>query len=507
MTLHSDVIQLLGTQAEVQAKLAVFEENIGDLQLETKEFGFTQKQLKTDMANWQTLKDNVRRSQRKLEKRLKASIAELDTKIGGAQRDAQKVKDECDLNFIALKNEATDMKTFIENNTLELKDFIQNRTVLHKTQGKPTLAKRFDRLFKIYNVTRPTPNESEILHRTDDPSGTIDPEFLIPKSDVNKDWNEVGSGEVGSGETMPVLPTHSHYNFVKKGDLLLELQERDLEITTLLDMYDNLKKGLAVMEGRIHEIQLGNFMEHLQESFINFTQNVLTMDQWKMASGQLINTTQVNQQQISSLTNMIFNNSHFLRELEMKISNAQSLSYQQFTLLRIHIIQLNNTVQDMKEEWNRNWKNRVQNTQSLPPPVHVHTIKNGHENLETLHSRIEDIALQVVYNENRIAKLEIKMLNESLSECKKVNADIYQDARIQHVENSMMKISEASEFIKKILTQVQQEMYQEYLVNRNQSEVINVIIQDIGKVDQILPQISSVQQQIYLYQQMLPQGT
>jgi uncharacterized protein with PhoU and TrkA domain len=67
---------------------------------------------------------------------------------------------------------------------------------------------------------------------------------------------------------------------------------------------------------------------------------------------------------------------------------------------------------------------------------------------------LEDIALQVVYNENRITKLELKIINESLLECKKANADIYQDAKIMQIENSVMKMSEASKMVKIILNQI-----------------------------------------------------
>jgi hypothetical protein len=98
----------------------------------------------------------------------------------------------------------------------------------------------------------------------------------------------------------------------------------------------------------------------------------------------------------------------------------------------------------MKEDWNRKIHNKK--TQNLPPPVYVHTIDNGNSNMETLKSRLEDIALQFVYNENRITKLELKIINESLLECKKANADIYQDAKIMQIENSVMKMSEESHF-------------------------------------------------------------
>jgi paraquat-inducible protein B len=158
----------------------------------------------------------------------------------------------------------------------------------------------------------------------------------------------------------------------------------------------------------------------------------------------------------------------------------------------------------MKEDWNRKIHNKK--TQNLPPPVYVHTIDNGNSNMETLKSRLEDIALQVVYNENRITKLELKIINESLLECKKANADIYQDAKIMQIENSVMKMSEASKMVKIILNQIRRELYQEFATNRNQSEVISIIIQDIGKIDKIIPRIAYLQDQIDFFQFMLPEG-
>ncbi|CAC5367351.1 Ryncolin-2,Ryncolin-4,Ficolin-1,Techylectin-5A,Ficolin-1-A,Ficolin-2,Ryncolin-1,Tenascin-R,Ryncolin-3,Ficolin-1-B [Mytilus coruscus] len=502
VTLHSDVIQLLQTKTEIENKITMLDESVGDLQLQSEQFNFIQKQLQKDIGSWLQLKDNTRRSQRRLEKRLKAKIETLDKKTGAVLQDLLKTKENCSEYFEKSTKDAAKFKIFIQNNTEELRELITNQTALYTPLKKETIGKRFDKLYKIYNISRPVPDRSKVFQSSENTNG-IESEFQISHSVENKLWNEVGSGEEGSGSTIPILTAHSHNNYVQKNDLLLELQERDVEITTLLDMYENLKQGLSVMEGRIQEIRLGNFMERLQESFINFTQNVLTMDQWRMASGQLINSTQVNQQHIAGLTSMIFNNTNFLRELDMKISHAQSLSYQQFSLLRIHIIQLNNTVQDMKEEWNR--KGRNKNTQHIPPPVYVHTIQNDHQNTGTLLSRIEDIALQVVYNENRIAKMELKILNESLLECKKVNTDLYQDARMMQIENSVVKMSEASHMVKEILNQVQRDLYQEYAINKNQSDVINVIIRDINKIDHIFPQITSIQHQINFFQFMLPE--
>lgn len=501
VTLHSDVIQLLQTRAELQSKVTKLDENVGDLQLESKALNFIQKQLRSDIGNWKQLKDHTRKSQRRLEKRLKAKIANVDEKTSKISQDLLKVQDNCSGSVLIINSDIAELKALIQNNTNNLQTFFQNQTDFQAKVGKKTLGQRFENLYRIYNVSRQPKDSSSTIHNT----GEIESDFLISNSLENKLWNEVGSGEEGSGATIPVYSKHFHADYVEKRDLLLELQERDLEITTLLDMYENLKTGLSVMEGRLQEIRLGNFMEKLQEAFINFTQNVLTMDQWKMASGQLVNSTQVNQHQIAGLTNMLFNNTNFLRELEMKISHAQSLSYQQFSLLRIHLIQLNNTVQDMKEDWNRKIHNKK--TQNLPPPVYVHTIgNNGNSNMETMKSRLEDIALQVVYNENRITKLELKIINESLLECKKANADIYQDAKIMQIENSVMKMSEASQTVKVILNQFRRELYQEFATNRNQSEVINIIIQDIGKIDKIFPQIVYLQDQIDFFQFMLPEG-
>ena len=500
VTLHSDVIQLLQTRAEQQSKVTILDENVGDLQLESKALNFIQKQLQSDIGNWKQLKDHTRKSQRRLEKRLKAKIGKVDEKTSKISQDLLKTQENCSESVLIINSDIAELKALIQNNTNNLQTFFQNQTDFQAKLGKKTLGQRFENLYRIFNVSRQPPVSSSTLNNF----GEIESDFLVSNSVENKLWNEVGSGEEGSGATIPVYSKHFHKDYVEKRDLLLELQERDLEITTLLDMYDNLKTGLSVMEGRLQEIRLGNFMEKLQEAFINFTQNVLTMDQWKMASGQLVNSTQVNQHQIAGLTNMLFNNTNFLRELEMKISHAQSLSYQQFSLLRIHLIQLNNTVQDMKEDWNRKIHNKK--TQNLPPPVYVHTIDNGNSNMQTLKSRLEDIALQVVYNENRITKLELKIINESLLECKKANADIYQDAKIMQIENSVMKMSEASKMVKIILNQIRRELYQEFATNRNQSEVISIIIQDIGKIDKIIPKIAYLQDQIDFFQFMLPEG-
>lgn len=51
----------------------------------------------------------------------------------------------------------------------------------------------------------------------------------------------------------------------------------------------------------------------------------------------------------------------------------------------------------------------------------------GNEQQEAvLTSRLDDLALQLVYSDNRLSHVETRMLNASLSTCRKSNSDLYQ---------------------------------------------------------------------------------
>lgn len=264
-----------------------------------------------------------------------------------------------------------------------------------------------------------------------------------------------GSGEVGSGDTeLPLMVDLS--KFVHINTLHAEKLKWENSYTTLSEQVHNLTNHISEIDTRVSSIQLGNFMQNLQESLINFTHNVITLDQWKLSSNQIVNSTLYNQDQIIKLSNMVLDNTDKMADLRWKVSNGELLSDQQFNILRMYIIRLNNSVEDIKEE--------IKSFEKRKPTMHQNGYQASYygyqtsyntqtgnnagdqttgktkfgdqskDSMEIMRSRLDDLGLQIVFNQNRLGNLEVKFLNESLNICKKFNMDAYQDAQLASLE-------------------------------------------------------------------------
>lgn len=264
-----------------------------------------------------------------------------------------------------------------------------------------------------------------------------------------------GSGELGSGDTdLPPLVDLS--KFVHINTFQAEKLKWEDSYIALSERVHNLTHHISEIDTRVSSIQLGNFMQNLQESLINFTHNVITLDQWKLSSNQIVNSTLYNQDQIIKLSNMVLDNTDKMADLRWKVSNGELLSDQQFNILRMYIIRLNNSLEDIKEEIKSSEKRKPSMHQNgyqasyygYQTSYNTRTGYNGgdqrtgkakfgdqsNDRMEIMMSRLDELGLQIVFNQNRLGNLEVKFLNESLYTCKKFNMDAYQDAQLASLE-------------------------------------------------------------------------
>lgn len=482
----ADIVQLKQTVAEMQIRLTRMEEMLDEQKIQFIQYNFEQNQLKSELMPYKKLKDSTRRSIRKMDKNLTKYSAKVEILSSQYQNLSESFFNLQHLHYKVIKSN--------EEKFVNFEKFI-NKSENHMSPGQLFNELQSKLLKKSRNFTNIISQDTEFG------SGEIETDYIL--SHKEEIQNKVDTDSIdGSGE-IPREKPHRHKNYVAIPEFRNELNLRDDEISNLYDIYYILYKQMSRVEDRLSSIHLGKFMEQLQNSLLNFTENVLTLDQWKMTSSGIINSTQFNHHQITTLSNMIVNNTNYLHNLEWKLTNIQSLGYQQFHLLRMHIIKLNNTVQDMKEEINKWHKNGhgTPNQNSQTNPVTMTT-----KNLDTLTSRVEDLALQIIYNENRIAKLEIKVLNESLLQCKKENTDIYQDSKILQVQKDVHKLAEGGMLAKNLIRNLDQAFYRLHTTNVNQSETIATLIKDTQTLGKYLPVIIDIQREIINYKFQLPKG-
>ncbi|WAR30621.1 SCA-like protein, partial [Mya arenaria] len=277
-----------------------------------------------------------------------------------------------------------------------------------------------------------------------------------------------GSGEIGSGDTEELPPFDKIYftKYVEKTDFYKENMRLKIILNDYVEKYANMSQTLQNVESKLANIQLGNFMQNLQESIMNFTQNVITVDQWKLSSNQIVNSTLYNQDQVIKLTNMVLDSQDKVTDLNWKLYNNQMMSDQQLNILRMYIIKLNNSMEDLKEDikkLERADSHVVNNKFQYPSfygyqtgykvqySTHDETDLNQSENDDTdntkqgptvnsdtvqlIMSKLEELGLQIVFNQNRLGNLEVKILNDTLTSCRKFNMDTAQDTQLASHES------------------------------------------------------------------------
>lgn len=464
----AEVVQLKVQVSEIFSRLTNIDGNMEDLQLQQANLDNLLTQNKLDIRDCKSQGDNIKRSVRKLDKKLSPFKEEASNKFTN-------LSTKFDLFTYEYRNTTEHLMRRLAK--AEIK--IESRKTQHKTD---IYAKMKEKYGKRKNYPDINTNEVE-------GSGEIDREFIKTGTLGGSDVEE-GSG---AGGDTPM--------FLKVKDFITEIYDRDIEISALHEMFFDMEDHLERIEGKMASIQLGNFMEKLQSSLVNFTQNVITLDQWKVASSDIVNSTQINQQKIQQVTQMILNNTQHIQELEWKLTNTQGLSYQQFSLLRMHVIQLNNTVQDIKEDLLKR-KNKQSSYSSSGVNSQVSLPQ-----LKTLSSRVEDLALQIIYNENRISKLEIEALNNSLFECRKFNADVYQDSRLLFLEKSQQRVNEDMIKMQEVTRKLDQGLYRIYLSSKNNTQLISTNGAQLQQLNNFLPYIIETHREMVNFRFHLPKGT
>ncbi|XP_060065722.1 angiopoietin-2-like [Ylistrum balloti] len=481
--------------SEIQDRLTQLEENVDNYRLNMNNMRFEQEQIKMELDTYRKLKDSTRRSFRKLDRQ----FGKYSLRFENLENDIKNVSSSVDIVLEMFEGKMNDNLAKVQS----LEQLIENRTKPFFEENFRHIKSRMNRLEN--NIT--FPRSTIQLVSNDEGSGDIETDYILTPLEESSNRIETGSGEEILKEIpLGILP-HGHPQYLNTEDFILEIQDRDEEISDLQKMVNELKASLSSVQTRLTSIQLGDFMGKLQESLLNFTQNVITLDQWKMASTDIVNSTQINQHQINSLTNMILNNTNHVRDVEWKVADVQSLGYQQFNLLRMYVIQLNNSVQDMKETMSNLRKTQQQQVKvnsELPRQTIDNVLHPDLEHLDTLKSRVEDLSLQIIYNENRISKLEIQVLNESLYECRKYNTDNDQDAKITQVKQEVSKLIETEVMVKEMLKRLDRGLFRVHLTNNNQSDVIKDIVREIQHLSSNVTVVNELEQEVDHVKFMLP---
>ncbi|XP_053380478.1 angiopoietin-2-like [Mercenaria mercenaria] len=475
---RAEVVQIRQLVSENFDKTALLEEVTQDNSVLLEGLKLFQKEAKRDLRRFKEYKEDraakrfhqltnqVEKCEREIEK-LQTDLNNLTQDLTSLHADKISLQDKQD----GLKNDYNSLRNLTFDLQSDLSETIENLTSCCNTHIE--LANQMQQYSRTNQQTdiltngnrvpyRPT-NEIEIVEFG---SGEIHDDYLSKfeeetnkveggKYSNNKEYGSgetiyEGSGDIGSGQT-ELPPFIDINNYVHINTFQAEKMKWEGNFLALSHQFDNLTSHISDIEKRVTSIQLGNFMQNLQESLINFTQNVITLDQWKLSSNQIVNSTLYNQDQIIKISNMVLDNTDKIADLRWKVSNDELLSDQQFNILRMYIIRLNNSVEDIKEKIKLLEKRNPSGSQTQYQASYYgyqtsYSSQTGYntgdqtkgnsfgdqsrDSIEIMMSRLDDLGLQIVFNQNRLGNLEVKLLNESLYTCRKFNMDAYQDSQL-----------------------------------------------------------------------------
>ncbi|XP_074655913.1 uncharacterized protein LOC141909368 [Tubulanus polymorphus] len=220
--------------------------------------------------------------------------------------------------------------------------------------------------------------------------------------------------EEGSGSEEEFLPVAKKE---EKSDSVVESLQKKLlnqeqDVMKLRSDLTNVTMLMMKLENEVVRTKqkvIEDNVESVQKMFLNVTQQILSLQQWHIANSGHVNGTEMNRRQIESLMQSIAFVKEKLKNLFAVVGHDKKTVNANFRTIRENIRSLNKTSTTNEREL-RQHTNLALQLQNM--------ISSDFKKLESRAFAID----------NRLAHVEVKVLNASLFECKKQMKDNDQDA-------------------------------------------------------------------------------
>jgi hypothetical protein len=224
---------------------------------------------------------------------------------------------------------------------------------------------------------------------------------------------------------------------------------------------------------------------------------------------------------------MVLDNQDKIADIRWKVSNDELLTDQQFNILRMYIIRLNNSMEDIKEEIKKlERKDSGQRKAEYQASYYGYQTRyssqtgygNGDEGtgnqyddqskdrIEILMSRLDDLGLQIVFNQNRLGNLEVKLLNESLYSCKKFNMDAYQDSQLASHEGILKSNTNSVILLHQLVKELDYTMKSLNSNIRASERKIRTVAGNLDSLRGLVPAIIGLKKEVDNFMYQLPKG-
>ncbi|RUS86890.1 hypothetical protein EGW08_005369 [Elysia chlorotica] len=132
-----------------------------------------------------------------------------------------------------------------------------------------------------------------------------------------------------------------------------ELYKRDSTLKSIEAMANGTAADVKDLAQKVSAINLEDFITKMENNMDAFVQNVLNQDPRQATTEQTLNATIQNQKDIRHLNRAHRQTSRRLAQLTNSTSNFQAITQRWYRNLQGHVVRLNNSAQDMREQMDR----------------------------------------------------------------------------------------------------------------------------------------------------------
>lgn len=264
--------------------------------------------------------------------------------------------------------------------------------------------------------------------------------------------------------------------------------QQSSSITRLEGMFLNLSLQMSAMQNQVLHEQKGlmkSELESLQKALANFTEQMIMIEQWKMQSQFYANVTYNNGHQIKTIMLRLKQHTDDIQAIEQLQMEQRHEANQKYLLLKSNMEDMSTHFDDIKS------KLRQLNNQANTA---INEIGDDYSKLETNWKVLND----------RLAHVEVKVLNATLQSCMKSNKDLVQDAKLSDLEKNLQNAVSKTESLQDKVSRIDGTLFRVYKKVQEESKMVDKLMVEAENLTNHIPQILNIQKEVTNFVMHLP---
>ncbi|CAH1785702.1 unnamed protein product [Owenia fusiformis] len=261
-----------------------------------------------------------------------------------------------------------------------------------------------------------------------------------------------------------------------------KLVELNRKILSLTDHIETLEETLQEQNQRTLEEELETF----KNIMMNFTEQVFTLDNWRMKSKKHVNITYENRKDIEDMVIYVKDNIAKITNLETIVYKDSKETNRKLELIQRKYNQLNKTVE-------------VVGTR----------VQNHYQRFQRLFNGVDYKFTKAAENYNRnkdkIAHLEVNYLNASLTYCMENNKDLIQDLKFTSITKSITKLESLGKDARNAVSKFDKGLQMVHENENRRAAEIKSLQTQTAECAKVIPKLKVIEKEVKNFVTQLPQ--